>query len=89
MGQPQTIPIPCADGFRLSGMLYRPPTPKAAVMIAPATGIKQRFYHAFASFLSEHGYGVVCYDNRGIADSLTGPINESDASLVSWGRLDT
>ena len=57
-------------------------------MVAPATGIKKGFYHAFACFLAERGYGVLCYDNRGIAESLRGPINDSTASLVSWGRVD-
>jgi predicted alpha/beta hydrolase len=88
MNAPQPIQIPCDDGVRLSGAVYRPSVLKAAVMVAPATGIKKRFYHAFACFLAERGYGVVCYDNRGIAESLHGPINDSRASLVSWGRLD-
>lgn len=57
-------------------------------MIAPATGIRQKFYFPIATFLAENGYGVICFDNRGIGESLYGSVNDSDASLVSWGRLD-
>lgn len=42
------IKIKCADGFQLSGTLYQPAQLKAAVMIAPATGIRKTFYHSFA-----------------------------------------
>ena len=88
MNAPQPIQITCEDGVRLSGTLYRPTAPRAAVVVAPATGIKQRYYGAFARHLAGCGYGVLCYDNRGIAGSLDGSIRESDASLVCWGRLD-
>jgi predicted alpha/beta hydrolase len=73
----------------LAATLYRPnATLKAAVMIAPATGIKQQFYHNFASYLAEQGFGVLTFDNEGIGDSLTCPLAKCDASLISWGRHD-
>lgn len=82
------IKIKCKDNFRLSGTVYTPSTLKGAVMIAPATGIKKRFYNAFATYLSDNGYGVICFDNRGIGGSKTNSINNTDASLINWGRLD-
>ncbi len=57
-------------------------------MLAPATGIKRRFYAAFAQFLTEHGYAVLTFDNRGIGDSLDGPIKKCKASLQDWGEWD-
>lgn len=73
----------------LAATLYRPQAKlKAAVMIAPATGIKQQFYHSFASYLAEQGFGVLTFDNEGIGDSLTCPLAKCDASLISWGRHD-
>ena len=63
-------------------------SPKAAIMIAPATGIKRQFYHNFASYLAEQGFGVISFDNEGISESLTCPIAKCDASLISWGRHD-
>lgn len=88
MIEQQDIKIECRDGFELAATLYQPEVVKAAVMIAPATGIKRRFYHAFAKYLAENGYGVICFDNRGIGDSKKGDINSVDASLIHWGTLD-
>lgn len=82
------IQIICRDNIPLAASLYQPQNPKAAVLIAPATGIKRRFYAAFASFLAEHNYGVICFDNRGIGGSAAGNINAQNASLVTWGSLD-
>lgn len=84
----EDIAIACADGVTLAATLYTPAVVKAAVMIGPATGIRRRFYGAFATHLAERGYAVVTYDNRGIGDSRRGPPDRSDASLVSWGRMD-
>lgn len=83
------IPIPCEDGFTLNGTLFIPEkTPKAAVMIAPATGIKQGFYKAFANYLSQNGFVAITYDNRGIGASVGKSINASNPSLTHWGVLD-
>lgn len=81
--------IQCPDGQRLTTTFFSPKTtPLAAVMIAPATGIKQRFYAHFAQYLADNGFAVMTFDNRGIGESLFGDINDHDASLVSWGQLD-
>ena len=83
------INITCADGEHISGHIYQPSIDiKGAVIIAPATGIKQGFYAQFASFLAEQGYGVITYDNRGIGASLTGKISKSIATLQCWGEQD-
>lgn len=82
-------PITCTDGFTLSASLYHPSAPlKAAIMIAPATGIKKTFYHGLATYLAENGYGVICFENRGIGQSKQGSINDINASLKTWGTLD-
>jgi predicted alpha/beta hydrolase len=77
----------------LAATVYHPQTStaskiKTAVMIAPATGIKRQFYHSFATFLAEQGFGVITYDNEGIGQSLSTTLAKSDASLISWGRHD-
>lgn len=84
----QDIKIKCEDNIELAGTIYKPESIKGAIMIAPATGIKRRFYNSFATHLSESGYGVICFDNRGIGDSKKGNINKVDASLINWGKLD-
>lgn len=86
--QETEIEVQCSDGFTLSGTLFEPAQAKAAVMIAPATGIKRQFYRAFAKHLAENGFTVVTFDNRGIGQSLRGAINAGDPSLTNWGTLD-
>ncbi|WP_256932968.1 hypothetical protein [Psychrobacter sp. BF1] len=67
----------------LAATVYRPNTDvnsvKKAIMIAPATGIKQQFYHNFAKFLAEQGFGVITFDNEGISDSLSTTLAKCDA----------
>lgn len=82
------IKINCSDGLELSATLYLPRELKAAIMVCPATGIRKRFYHAFAKFLAENGYGVITFENRAIGDSKGDSINGVNASLVNWGSLD-
>lgn len=82
------IKITCEDDFHLAGTLYKPSKLIGAIMIAPATGIKRQFYNSFANFLAQNGYGVITFDNRGIGESKSESINEINASLVNWGKLD-
>ena len=73
----------------LAATVYRPKNEmKAAVMIAPATGIKRQFYHNFATYLAESGFGVLTFDNEGTGESLNSALAKCDASLISWGRHD-
>lgn len=83
------ITITCADGENLAATVFTPESsPKAAIMIGPATGIKRQFYFNFATYLAENGFGVISFDNRGIGESLIGDINSSKASLQLWGEMD-
>lgn len=82
------LTITCADGFELAATLYQPKTVKAAIMLAPATGIRKRFYNSFSTFLADNGYAVISFENRGIGDSIQGNLNAGNPSLVAWGRLD-
>lgn len=73
----------------LAATLFRPQRPvKAALMIAPATGIKRGFYHAFAAWLAQVGYGVITFDNHGIGESLHARLKDCTATLQSWGEAD-
>ena len=57
-------------------------------MIAPATGIKQRFYSRFATFLAGQGILVLTYDNRGIGESPKFPRVMRETRLQDWGQKD-
>jgi len=84
----ENVRVKCEDGFELVGTIYSPEKIAGAIMIAPATGIKRTFYNSFASHLAENGFGVICFENRGIGESIQGDINDINASLVTWGELD-
>lgn len=87
--QVQEIHIPTDHHATLAVTLLIPTVDvKAAVMIAPATGIKRQFYQNFAQYLAEQGFGVITFDNEGIGGSLDGSLKQSNASLISWGRYD-
>ena len=89
MLSPHAVAIECTDDIALSGLLYKPlNTPVAAVMIAPATGIKQGFYTRFATFLAEQGIAVLTFDNRGIGDSPKTRKVMRETRLQDWGQKD-
>lgn len=46
--------------------LYEVPDPQGVVIIAPAIGVLQNFYHDIALFLNKHGFHVVTFDYFGM-----------------------
>ncbi len=82
--------IVCSDDTVIVSTLFQPQnsTIKGAVMLAPATGIKQTFYFAFANWLAQQGYTTITFDNRGIGKSLVGHVKHSRASIQEWGEFD-
>lgn len=86
---PTAVDIECTDDVVLSGKLYKPQaTPIAAVLIAPATGIKQSFYQHFAGFLAEQNIVALTFDNRGIGSSPKHSKIMREATLQCWGQKD-
>ncbi len=86
--EPLDLEVQCEDGVKLKATLTEAKEPRAAVMIAPATGIKRGFYQALAAHLANSGISAITFDNRGIGDSLKGPIGDCPYDLQQWGELD-
>lgn len=87
----EKTPITCEDGYTLTGLFFRPATevPRGAVLVSPATGFRHQVYSNFAKWLSEQGFAVLTFSNRGIGDSRNDtPLAELEADLVDWGTLD-
>lgn len=86
----ENVTITCTDGYSLSGRFYqsKQSIEQLPILICPATGITQGFYHNFSEWLSEQGFNVMVFDFRGIGQSLYGPLRESNASIQDWGQLD-
>jgi predicted alpha/beta hydrolase len=69
------------DGFELEARWFEPAGPARAVaLMAPATGVPQRFYAPFAQWLSQRGYAVLTLDYRGMGASAEAP----QASMRDW-----
>lgn len=83
------VEIPAADGYRLIGSLFRPGEDlNRTVVVAPAMGVGQTFYHSFARFLAARGFTAITFDYRGIGASAHQPARLSDARLYDWARAD-
>ena len=83
------IQIPARDGYMLSAKLYLPAeVSKGFVQIHSGTGIPQKVYSNFASFLAENGFTSLTFDYRGIAESAPRILKNSKAKISDWGRLD-
>jgi predicted alpha/beta hydrolase len=85
----EKIQIPARDGYLLSANLYMPlEVSKGFVQIHCGTGIPQKVYSNFASFLAENGFTSLTFDYRGIAESAPRVLKDSDAKISDWGKLD-
>lgn len=85
--------IAATDGYPLAATVFAPDgtpkaTPKATIVLNPATGVPQRFYGKFASFLANEGFRVVTYDYRGIGASAPKRLRGFKAQTRDWGEKD-
>ncbi|MGK6316262.1 alpha/beta hydrolase family protein [Neorhizobium sp. DT-125] len=86
-GEPVTLT--CRDGVVLHGHLW--PAKGAAlgsVIINPATGVLARYYHYYADFLAQEGFGVLTYDYRGIGLSRPEALRGCRYRWRDWGEQD-
>jgi|CXWL01.1.fsa_nt_gi predicted alpha/beta hydrolase len=81
-----------SDGRQLAATLFTPAAGArelhGGVLIAPATGVRRRFYAGFASHLSESGLAVLTLDYRGVGDSRDRPARHDPARMHEWGAHD-
>lgn len=84
----ETIRIVTHDGVSLTGTLFLPKVPQAAVLLSGGTGIPQQLYHPLAAYLAEQGLAVLSYDYRGIGASRPKRLRGFVASVTHWGQHD-
>ena len=78
------------DGFPLAATRYLAQgTRRGLALVAPATGVRMRFYRPFAEALASRGWDVLTWDWRGIGDSRHG-VSWRDRRLTmrAWGEQD-
>lgn len=84
---PLTLSTP--EGAQLAARLFRPEgTPRAAVLIGPAMGVRQDYYRPFASWLAQQGFVALSFDYRGHGDSHPRGLSlrRVKADLFDWAR---
>jgi predicted alpha/beta hydrolase len=89
----RTVRFGSTDGFPLQGTMYgEPAEAAAALLIAPAMGVSQRYYAEFAAWLAGQGHVVLSFDYRGMGDSRPPEHKRSlrglDADVLTWAERD-
>jgi predicted alpha/beta hydrolase len=85
------VSFPAADGYPLHGFVWQHLDTEArrpVVLINPATSVRCRYYHRFATYLHGHGFDVLCYDYRGIGLSRPARLQDLEAGWLEWGQQD-
>lgn len=82
-----------SDGFELHATTFGDAvTCRGAVLIAPAMGVEQHYYAAFAQWLAEQGFFVATFDYRGMGHSRPAQYRRSlrgfEADVMTWARRD-
>lgn len=93
VNQPQKmkeyLKVVTTDGVVLAATRFIPEKANGkTVLINSATGVKQKYYYDFASFLSTEGFHVYTYDYRGIGGSRPDNLRKCSASMKDWGIFD-
>lgn len=86
----ETVNIP-APGITLAASLHRDGNVAAAdtvVLINSAMGMPRDFYTPFAAFLAAAGIATLCWDYRGVGDSVNGSAADTPATIHDWGEQD-
>lgn len=87
----RAVTIPATDGFELGGAEHVPGSGASVgrvVLVAPATGVPGRFYHAFGEFLAGRGLPAVTWDWRGVGESAPRRLRGFEADMRDWAEKD-
>lgn len=87
---PGALELVAADGTRIAARVFEPVgTPRAALLIAGAMGVKQDYYAPLARWLAaEHGIAVLSFDYRGMGASRRRSLADERADVLTWARQD-
>lgn len=78
------------DGFPIAATRHKAEGRRKGIMlVAPATGVAQRYYASFAKHFAGEGWDVLTWDWRGVADSRHGVASgDLRLSMRAWGTED-
>ncbi|QTP53248.1 alpha/beta fold hydrolase [Billgrantia sulfidoxydans] len=80
--------VETGDGVAIAARFVTPANPTAAVLIAPAMGVPQRFYAPLAQWLARQGMAVATFDYRGMGASRPSHLRGFEATILDWARFD-
>jgi predicted alpha/beta hydrolase len=85
----QPLALDTSRGAQVAAKLFAAPgSPRAAVLVAGAMGVKQDFYADFAAWLAQQGFHALTFDYRGVGASRPEQMQHSlrgfDADLFDW-----
>lgn len=80
----ENLDIPVREGGTIGATLWTAESPKALVLLHPATAVTQAFYIPFASYLAGLGFSVLTYDYRGTGRSCSMPLSECKVTMADW-----
>ncbi len=90
----EDVTFEAADGLRLRGHLFKPPSTSPSggtapvVVIGPAAAVPSRFYKHFAQHVAERGHWVLTFDVRDIGINRVGPTRQSRTRMRDWAIHD-
>ncbi len=70
----------------LAATLFKAASAERAVIIAPATGVPQGLYRAFAAWLAQQGVNTYTFDFRGVAASRPERLRGFAAGFADWAE---
>lgn len=88
MIQSEEQKIVTSDGRSISATFYTPDETKGAILIAPAMGVSQKYYLAFASWLASKGFLVATFDYFGMGLSRSGDLRDTHVTITDWAKRD-
>lgn len=85
--------VTTSDGFELHATTFGDSVAcRGAVLLAPAMGVEQHYYAAFAQWLAEQGFFVATFDYRGMGHSRPAQYRRSlrgfEADVMTWATRD-
>lgn len=87
--KPRRLTLAGRDGVPLAASLFEPERADGLdVVIAGALGVPQQYYYRFADFLADRGHRVLCFDYRGVGESLDCGLRGRDVRMSDWGAQD-
>jgi predicted alpha/beta hydrolase len=84
----EQLDIPVAGAAALGATLWQAQSPRAVVLLHPATAVTQGYYQAFATYLHGLGLHVLTYDYRGTGRSRSGALRDCAVSMADWMEED-